>query len=188
LRRIIRAKGGELAATYRIHMPQNSFQKSWENHAKLYSTWKRNIVKVAKNTEERKKGDYFKHFFLAPLFTLIDYIVDHMKPSYRKAFSKLSNAPPDLDMEELIHLNDTSFSVNEKCSGCGICSKVCPVKNIKITNGKPVWLHHCENCLACYNWCPTRAIQGGIAAKGYYYRHPDVRVTEIMEQSVTDRS
>jgi formate hydrogenlyase subunit 6/NADH:ubiquinone oxidoreductase subunit I len=51
-----------------------------------------------------------------------------------------------------------------------------------MTDKHPVWQHHCENCLACYNWCPVKAIQGGIAAKNYYYRHPQIKITEIMNQ------
>jgi len=44
-------------------------------------------------------------------------------------------------------------------------------------------LHGCENCLACYNWCPTNAIHGGIAKSGYRYRHPDVRTRDIPGQT-----
>jgi len=52
-----------------------------------------------------------------------------------------------------------------------------------MTDNRPVWLHRCENCLACYNRCPTKAIRGGIASKGYYYRHPNIGITETMKQS-----
>ena len=182
LRSIIQARGGELSATYRVHMPQNSFSKPWENHATLFSKWKQKLGQVVSNTNNGVKGEFFNNILLAPLFMLADYIVNIMRPRYRKAFIKLSNASSDLTTDELIHLNDTSYSVNERCNGCGICSKVCPVDNIEITDNKPVWLHHCENCLACYNWCPTKAIQGGVASKGYYYHHPDISITEIMKQ------
>jgi MinD superfamily P-loop ATPase len=94
----------------------------------------------------------------------------------------LSHSSPDLDIDELIRLNDTSFRVVETCNGCGTCVKVCPVKNIVLTDKKPFWQHHCENCLACYNWCPIKAIRGGIAAKNYYYRRPEIKITEIMKQ------
>jgi ferredoxin/flavodoxin len=183
LRPIIQSRGGKIAATYRVHMPQNSFYKWWERHDILLKTWKtRQLSKVVENTNKRKKGEFFKHFWLAPLFIPTDYIVHRMKPSYRQSFIKLSNASPQLDTDELILLNDTSFSVNDKCTGCGTCSRVCPVNNIKLSDGKPVWQHACENCLACYNWCPTRAIEGGIAHQGYYYRHPDIKLNEIMQQ------
>ncbi|MGD9116652.1 MAG: EFR1 family ferrodoxin [Dehalococcoidia bacterium] len=182
LKRLIRERGGEIAATYQVHMPQNSFLKRWERHNVLYSSWKKKLGRVVSNTNKRRRGDFFRHFFLAPFFLLTDYIVHLMKPSYRKAFIKLSNASPELATDELIHLNDTSYRADERCNGCGLCAKICPVNNIEMADDRPVWLHHCENCLACYNWCPTKAIRGGIAAEGYYYRHPDVKATEIMAQ------
>jgi|WetSurMetagenome_2_1015567.scaffolds.fasta_scaffold381633_2 ferredoxin/flavodoxin len=183
LKRIIQARGGTLSATYRVHMPQNSFPKPFENHTRLFSTWeKKQLGQIINNTYNRKKGEFFKHVFLAPIFLLADHTVNFMKPTYRKSFIKLSNASADLNTNDLIHLNDTSFSVTERCNRCGICVKVCPVNNIEIVDKKPVWQHRCENCLACYNWCPTRAIRGGIAAKGFYYHHPDIKAAEMMKQ------
>ena len=148
----------------------------------LYSTWDKQVGHVVRNTNNLKQGEFFKHIILRPFFMLVDYSLNNMQAMYRKSFAKLSNSSPDLDNDELIRLNDTSFSVNEKCNGCGTCAKICPVKNISITDKKPVWQHHCENCLACYNWCPVKAIRGGIAAKNYFYRRPEIKVTEIINQ------
>ena len=184
LKRLIEARGGKLAATYRVHMPQNSFPKFFENHAVLYSTWNKQSGIVARNTVERKQGEFFRHVLLGPFFMLVDYCMSKMKGTYKKSFAKLSKASPYLEMDALIHLNDTSFSVNEKCTGCGICAGVCPVNNIVLTEKKPVWQHRCENCLACYNWCPVKAIRGGIAAKNYYYRRPGIKIAEMMNQRV----
>jgi flavodoxin/NAD-dependent dihydropyrimidine dehydrogenase PreA subunit len=39
---------------------------------------------------------------------------------------------------------DKGFNINEACNGCATCSKVCPVGNIKMQDGKPIFLHHCE--------------------------------------------
>lgn len=53
---------------------------------------------------------------------------------------------------------DKRFSVNKNCNKCGTCRDVCPVQNVKMTAEVPVFLHHCEMCFACINWCPQNAI------------------------------
>ena len=83
--------------------------------------------------------------------------------------------------ENLIRLADKSFEVNDHCTGCGTCSQICPVNNIKIINNKPEWQHHCENCYACYVWCPNDAIQGEIVAYNKKYHHPDVKISDMMK-------
>ena len=75
---------------------------------------------------------------------------------------------------------DSSFSVNETCTSCGLCERVCPADNIKLTDDKPVWQHHCEHCVACISWCPTAAINYGEATKKHTrYHNPRVKVTEL---------
>ena len=59
------------------------------------------------------------------------------------------------NIEEL----DKAFFVESVCSGCGVCEKICPVKNIQLTDNRPEWLHHCEHCMACIHRCPQKAIQ-----------------------------
>lgn len=54
---------------------------------------------------------------------------------------------------------DRRFVVNEDCTGCGICAKVCPADNISIEAGRPVFHHHCEQCFACFHHCPEYAIR-----------------------------
>lgn len=54
-----------------------------------------------------------------------------------------------------------SFTADEKCVSCGKCAAVCPLNNIKIANGKPVWGNRCTHCMACICYCPTEAIEYG---------------------------
>jgi len=45
----------------------------------------------------------------------------------------------------------------DKCTGCGLCVKLCPVENIKLEgNAQP--LDHCALCMRCAAFCPARAI------------------------------
>ena len=178
LRKIIRSRGGELPATYGVHMPQNAFYKFWEKHEPLYRNWrKKKLNTVISNIKARKRGDFFTNVIFDIIFKGIQA---YMRPKYKQSFIKLSGASPDLSVEELIRLNDTSFSVTDECTGCGICAKVCPVNNIIMVENRPTWQHRCENCIACYNFCPEKAIRNGITSEGYYYRHPDIKVRDMM--------
>jgi ferredoxin len=78
---------------------------------------------------------------------------------------------------------DTMFSVDDKCTGCGLCERICPVKNIRLENGRPKWLHHCEHCVACISWCPERATQYGDHTQSRRrYRNPWIQADELMRQ------
>jgi ferredoxin len=78
---------------------------------------------------------------------------------------------------------DTGFRADEKCDQCGICAKVCPVSNITLEDGKPVWNHGCLQCLACLQWCPKEAIQYGRKTHAYErYHHPEVQLKDMLQQ------
>lgn len=78
-----------------------------------------------------------------------------------------------------IPVMDNGFKVDESCTSCGICASVCPVNNIKMQK-RPQWLHHCEHCMACLQWCPEQAIQYGNITRGRKrYHHPEVRLTDF---------
>lgn len=65
-----------------------------------------------------------------------------------------------------LYVNDKKFYSNDKCISCGICEKVCPLNNIKITDGKPVWNGNCTQCQACICACPKEAIEYGKISVG----------------------
>jgi ferredoxin/flavodoxin len=78
---------------------------------------------------------------------------------------------------------DKAFKVSEACNGCTTCSKVCPVGNIKMQDGKPIFLHHCEQCMACVQWCPKEAInvKNKTQNRGRYH-HPDVTIADMINK------
>lgn len=58
------------------------------------------------------------------------------------------------------------FSVTDKCISCGLCEKVCPLSNVKLVNGRPVWGKDCTHCMACICRCPKEAVEYGRHSKG----------------------
>jgi ferredoxin len=87
------------------------------------------------------------------------------------------------DFHESVLESDKIFYVDDNCTGCGICEQVCPVKNILISELKPKWLHQCQQCLACINYCPEEAIQyGRKTLKTGRYHHPEITYKDISIQ------
>jgi ferredoxin/flavodoxin len=87
----------------------------------------------------------------------------------------------NLPFIERVNREDKNFAVNSNCNGCGICGKVCPVGNIKLER-TPQWLGRCELCLACYHFCPQKAITFNQRSKGVQYHHPEVNMADIWSQ------
>jgi NAD-dependent dihydropyrimidine dehydrogenase PreA subunit/flavodoxin len=70
-----------------------------------------------------------------------------------------------------------NYYATDKCNSCGKCVSVCPVGNIHLENGKPVWGDNCEQCMACLQYCPTEAIEyGKISIGRKRYRNPFVKL------------
>lgn len=59
-----------------------------------------------------------------------------------------------------------AFQVRDACIGCGQCADRCPLNNITIKAGKPVWGNDCTHCMACICYCPTKAIEYGKKSVG----------------------
>ena len=58
------------------------------------------------------------------------------------------------------------FYATDDCISCGKCVKACPLNNIRLENGKPLWGGHCTHCMACICRCPREAIEYGKHSKG----------------------
>ena len=59
-----------------------------------------------------------------------------------------------------------AFTASGACIGCGQCVKRCPMNNVTIKDGKPVWGRNCTHCMACICYCPVSAIEYGKKSVG----------------------
>ena len=78
--------------------------------------------------------------------------------------------------------HDEGFHVDETCTQCGVCQKICPNQNIILEDGSLKFQHRCEHCVACINCCPQSAIQWKRATKKRTrYKNPGISVKEIID-------
>lgn len=69
-----------------------------------------------------------------------------------------------------LFVHDKGFTVSDACVSCGKCAARCPLNNISMTAGRPVWKGNCTHCMACIGGCPTEAIEYKSGSKGRH-RH-----------------
>lgn len=151
----LRLNYGNLCVMPNNYLPLSDVDNKAMERTKLENARVR-CAKITKDIEERLVGlnsmppkaiDPFLLHVVHPLFGL------YTKGAYRK------------------------FAAEESCTGCGVCEKVCPQRNIRLENRQPVWGKACAGCMACIHWCPLQAIQYGKKTRGFgRYQNPDVSV------------
>lgn len=85
--------------------------------------------------------------------------------------------------------SDKSFRVDtDQCNNCELCARICPASNISLDEaGHPVWHHHCEQCMACLQWCPRGAIlYGKVDPARKKYHHPLVKAEELAKPPIEE--
>lgn len=83
------------------------------------------------------------------------------------------NSGPVCGVFYALFVRDKGFAASDVCISCGKCSERCPLNNIEMARGKPVWKGRCTHCMACIGGCPTQAIEYKSTSKGnrrYYMR------------------
>lgn len=163
---ILRKQGIELAAGFSARMPGNYTPLYGaiprERQEKMFTEEKIKIKEIAEYVRQQKRGVIEEKPFL---INLLFY-----KLLYWGGMRQVSKS-------------DKGFWVNDACTKCGLCEKACPVANIRLKEGKPEWLHNCQRCLACLQWCPAEAIQYKKSTSGKKrYHHPQITAQDIIGQ------
>jgi ferredoxin/flavodoxin len=79
-----------------------------------------------------------------------------------------------------VHEAALTYTISGDCVSCGLCRDICPIRNVELKDGKPVFGSKCEQCMACIQFCPQRAINyQGKTQKRKRYHHPDVTAQDL---------
>jgi len=162
VRRIVRGRGGDLMAGWSVQMPGN--------YTPLYGA--------------PPDATQHKQFLAARARakTIAQAVMAGARGPFEDSMPPLSWIGLLLNRVSVksFRVADRKFRVEQSCTHCGICAKVCPVANIVMKAGAPVWQNRCEQCLACLQWCPVEAIQSGRSTKGRRrYRHPKYTASDF---------
>jgi NAD-dependent dihydropyrimidine dehydrogenase PreA subunit/flavodoxin len=124
-------------------------------------------------SREEDKGDVAPPPFLEPFIPLLDAMSPYLIRVGRIVESSFE------------------FYHDEKCTGCGVCRRVCLAGKVQMVASRPVWQDKvsCHGCFACLSFCPEQSIQ--IRSKWYLksyteqsgrYHHPQITAKEIAAQ------
>jgi len=163
LQNMLRKRGLDLSASWIVKMPENypplGGTPGPKSQQKTHAAAERKIEQIAAQLQQgtpRVKGRSLLFWRIAACA---------IYPAFR--WGELRRA-------------DRFFRTDSKCNGCGLCEKVCPVENIRMKGGLPEWQGRCEQCFACFHWCPQQAVQYGFSSRLRRYHHPRTSVADFL--------
>ena len=140
--RLFKKYGANIVGGLHLKMPdcigdEKLLKKSKEDNIKLI---KEATIKIENAVDSLKKGKPTKEglnifYHIAGLFGQRLWF-----------YNKTKNYTDKINIDE------------SKCVGCGLCVKLCPMKNLELSNGKIKSKSKCTMCYRCLNNCSKEAI------------------------------
>ncbi len=139
--RVLKKYGAKVVGGLHIQMPDSVcdvklLKKSVEQNREIIKAADRKIEETAEKIKKGKyphDGIYFYDRIAGLLCQRLWY------------YGKTKNYANDL-------------KIGSECIGCGLCEKLCPVRNLHVENGKAIAGNHCTMCYRCISSCPRKAI------------------------------
>ncbi len=148
--------------------------RGWECNAGFSVTMPNNYVLLPGFDVDSKEVEQEKLRRAVPALAEINRLIGERKSLFRchegsMPFIKTRLINP---LFTRYSISPKKFRATQACIACGRCEAACPVQNIVMVDGKPVWGANCTSCLACYHVCPKQAVQYGkqTQKKGQYFK------------------
>ena len=87
-------------------------------------------------------------------------------PTRNNLYDRFMSGPVNPDFLQILRQSERLYRRQSACIGCGQCAKRCPMNNVTLKDGKPVWGKNCTHCMACICYCPVSAIEYGKKSVG----------------------
>lgn len=140
--------------------------KMFSNYVVMYDMSKK-VEKITERTE--KKAEPVIADILGKKRNRIPKMCSVLHWYYEKQIGRVEKA-------------DLHFYVSNACVGCGRCAAVCASGNITMKDGRPEFTHHCNQCVACIQYCPQKAINyKNLTQNRGRYTHPAVKYQDMVQ-------
>ena len=133
---MLRKKGYRTIGSKQLVMPDN-FTPTEEKETKNPAIIDKAFIKAEKYAEDLWKGKTYWTY--VPIFPAIIFYLSQL------VFSIPSFKTKSVKMDK------------DKCVKCGLCAKLCPVKNIAMRE-YPIFMGKCELCMRCIAFCSAHAL------------------------------